>query len=467
MQITFLGAAGEVTGSQHLVETRQVRLLLDCGLFQGPRSEARRKNEVFRCRPADLDAVILSHAHIDHCGNLPRLYAQGFRGPVFCTEATSEVAELMLLDSARVQVEDARYLARKLKPGHPSVAPLYTEEDVRGLLSLFEPLKFHEWHDLGHGVEVRFAPAGHILGSAITELRLREGGNVRKIVFTGDLGRRGMPLLTDPEPVEGADLLITESTYGDRVHLPPEDTASELLRIVRAAVVQKGKVIVPAFSLGRTQQIVYFLNKLFHEGELPQIPIFVDSPLATRLTRVFRRHDHSFNEDVQILRRTDEDVFGFDTLTYVETQRESMSLNDRPGPYMVISASGMCEAGRVVHHLKHAVQDERNTICLMGYQAPRTLGWQIAQRQPYVRIFDRDTPLKAHVELLGGFSAHADAEDFRWWFQESTRTGHSFGRACLVHGEPNAAQTLATILRDFCDEEPIIPRYGETVKLDD
>jgi metallo-beta-lactamase family protein len=467
MRITFLGAAGEVTGSQHLVEAGDVRLLLDCGLFQGPRALARQKNEVFRCRPKELDAVILSHAHIDHCGNLPRLYAQGFRGPVFTTDATADVAELMLLDSARVQVEDAKYLARKLKPEHPPVEPLYTEDDVRGLLRLMQPLEFFQWHDVGNDVEIRFVPAGHILGSAITELKVREGGNVRRIVFTGDLGRRAMPLLVDPAPVEGADLLITECTYGDKVHPPPEDTATELLRIVQAAVAKGGKVVVPAFSLGRTQQIVYYLNQLFHASKLPRVPIFVDSPLATKLTRIFQRYDNSLDEDVQTLRQTDDDVFGFETLTYIEQQRDSMALNDRRGTCVIISASGMCEGGRVVHHIKHTAGDERNTICLMGYQAPHTLGWQIARRQPSIRIFDRDTPLRAHVEQLGGLSAHADAEDFRWWFGECTKTGHSFGRACLVHGEPAGAKALAEMLRDFCDEEPLIPQYGESVTLDD
>lgn len=468
MQVTFLGAAGEVTGSQHLIETRGgVRLLLDCGLFQGPRSLARQKNEVFRCQPKDLDAVILSHAHIDHCGNLPRLYAQGFRGPVFTTDATADIAELMLLDSARVQVEDARYLARKLRPGHPPVEPLYDEEDVRGLVRRFEPLPFREAHDVGNGVEIRFLPAGHILGSAITELKIRDGGDVRKIVFTGDLGRRGMPLLVDPEPVDGADLLITESTYGDSVHPPPQDTQSELLRIIQAAVTKQGKVVVPAFSLGRTQQIVYYLNRLFHDGRLPRVPIFVDSPLSTKLTRIFKRYDEELDDDVQTLRKTDDDVFGFGSLTYVESQQDSMALNDRKGPCVIISASGMCEGGRVVHHIKHVAGDARHTICLMGYQAPHTLGWQIARRQPYVRIFDRELPLRAHVEQLGGLSAHADATDFRWWFEASTSGGHSFRRACLVHGEAGPARALAEMLRDYTDEEPLIPGFAQTITLDD
>lgn len=464
MKITFLGAAGEVTGSQHLIETRSLRVLLDCGLFQGPRAESRRKNETFHCEPGRLDGVILSHAHIDHCGNLPRLYAQGFRGPLFCTDATADVAELMLLDAAKIQLEDARYLSRKLRPGHPPVEPLYTPEDVQALLKRVQPLHFHEWHELAPDFRLRFHPAGHILGAAVTEMEIREKGEVQRIVFTGDLGRRDIPILVDPEPVQGCDVLITESTYGNRVHPAADDIKGELLRIIQGAIAAGGRVVVPAFSLGRTQQVVYYLNELFNEQRLPRIPIFVDSPLATRLTRVFRRYNKIMDEDVKRTIRHDRDPFGFETLTYTESQEQSMALNKLTGTCVIISASGMCESGRIVHHLKHSVGDARNTIVLIGYQAPHTLGRQIADGRPYVRIFDREFPLKAKVEKLEGLSAHADVHDFKWWFEQMAADSH-IGKAFLVHGEPEAARALAAVLRDLCDEEPVIPQRFETYEV--
>ena len=464
MKLTFFGAAGEVTGSQHLIEVGARRILLDCGLFQGRRAESRAKNEQFHCRPQDLDAVILSHAHIDHCGNLPGLYRAGFRGDVFCTQATADVAELMLTDSARIQVEDAKYLARRLQPGQPVVEPLYSSEDVAGLVGSFQPLSYHQWHELADDVRVRFSDSGHILGSAITELEVEEHGEIRRIVYTGDLGRRGLPLLRDPEIVEGCDVLITESTYGNRVHPSPDDLMGELKRIIDEAAIVGGRVVVPAFSLGRTQHLVYFLNELSNRGELSSVPVYVDSPLARRVTRVYRDHKDIMDDDVQELMREDSDPFGFPELTYVGRQDESIELNRRDGAFVVISASGMCEGGRALHHLKHAVPHVENTIVLIGFQGRHTLGRKIADRQPHVRIYDDEYALRANVEMLSGLSAHADALDFRWWFEAMHATS-SIGQAFIVHGEGDGAQAQAATLDEFCDEPPIIAEPGHTYEV--
>lgn len=464
MKITFYGAAGEVTGSQHLIEVGQRRILLDCGLFQGHRAESRAKNERFLCRPKDLDAVVLSHAHIDHCGNLPGLYKAGFEGPVFCTEATADVAQLMLEDSARIQEEDAKYLPKRLKPGHPPVEPLYTTKDVDGLLKQVQPLPYHAWQQLAEDVRIRFSDAGHILGSAITELEVAENGETRRIVFTGDLGRRGLPLLRDPETVQGCDVLITESTYADRIHPSADDIRVQLQRILHEASVVGGRVIIPAFSLGRTQHLVYFLNDLYNSGRLPRIPIFVDSPLARRVTSVYRDHYRIMDEEVQAVLDSDHDPFSFPGLTYVQTQDESIALNRREGAFVVISAGGMCEGGRVVHHLKHGVSKAENTIALIGFQGQYTLGRAIADRRPFVRIFDRQYPLKAHVETLSGLSAHADAEDFQWWFR-AMHSDSSIGRAFVVHGEKDSAEAQVRALDEFCDVPALVPEPGKTYEV--
>lgn len=464
MRLTFHGAAGEVTGSQHLVEVGDRRILLDCGLFQGRRAECRAKNERFHCKPSELDCVVLSHAHIDHSGNLPGLYKAGFRGTVFCTHATADVAELMLYDAAKIQEEDARYFTKKLREGQPPAEPLYTRQDVDALLKNFQPLSFHEWHELADDVRVRFSDSGHILGSAITELEVMERGETRRIVFTGDLGRRGLPVLRDPELVEGCDVLITESTYGNKVHPSADDIKLELKRIINEAAVVGGRVVIPAFSLGRTQHLVYFLNELSNAGQLPNIPVYVDSPLARRVTSVYRDHKDIMDPETQELLRRDADPFGFPGLTYVQSQKESVELNRHDGAFVVISASGMCESGRVVHHLKHAVSNIENTIVLIGFQGQHTLGRNIADRKPVIRIHDRDYAMRANVEVLSGLSAHADALDFRWWFQALHSTS-SIGQAFIVHGEGDAAAAQATLLEEFCDEPPIIPQAGQSFEV--
>lgn len=459
MKLTSFGAAGEVTGSQHLLEIGERRILLDCGLFQGHRAEARAKNERFHCQPRQLDAVILSHAHIDHCGNLPGLSRAGFKGPIFCTEATADVAELMLDDSVRIQAEDSRYLSGRLRPGHPSTDPLYDQEDVKKVVKHFDPCRYHEWYEVAEDIRIRFSDAGHILGSAITEIEAMDGATSKRIVFTGDLGRRGLPLLRDPELVDGCDVLITESTYADKVHPTVGDTKAELERIIDDAYRTGGRVIIPAFSLGRTQNIVYFLNELANQRRLPAISVFVDSPLSKRITGAYRRHLEDMDAEVQKLLQSDHDPFSFPGLTYVQTTDESIALNGRDGPAVIVASSGMCESGRVVHHLKHGLGNPNNTVVLMGFQAANTLGRRIAERQRFVRIFDRDVAVRCKVETLGGLSAHADAEDFQWWFKAMHGTSH-IGQAFIVHGEPNSAAEQVKLLDEFCDARPIVASLG-------
>ena len=466
MKITFLGAAGEVTGSQHLIETDTRRILLDCGLFQGRDQDTRPRNAHFKCDPKQLDAVILSHAHIDHCGNLPGLHKAGFRkGPIYCTRATADIAQIMLRDSAKIQSEDARYLSKKnRRRGEDPVEPLYTEDEARSVAKQFEYVNFHEWEELADDVRLRFHHAGHILGSAITELELRDQGEWKRLIFTGDLGRRGKPILPDPDTVGRCDVVITESTYGDRVHPTTDNVKAALHRIICAAATRGGRVIIPAFSLGRTQLLVYLLNELRNEDGLCRVPVFIDSPLATRLTDVFRDHVDIMDEEAKETLRYDDDLFHFEGLTFTRGQSESIALNRRKGAFVVISASGMCTSGRVVHHLKHAVSDPNSTVVIIGYQAAYTLGRQIVERPEEVKIFGRSYPLKADVEIINGLSAHADAEDFRWWFGEIQRQGGA-GQVFLVHGEEKAANSLKDIVAECSDEPPVIPQYGETYEV--
>jgi metallo-beta-lactamase family protein len=374
------------------------------------------------------------------------------------------VAEIMLRDSAGIQKEDAKYLAKHLGKDAPPIAPLYDEEHVRKVVKLFEPLDYHEWHDLSPAFRLRFADAGHILGSAISEMQIEDKGELRRVVFTGDLGRRNLPVLRDPETVGGCDVLISESTYGNRLHPPADNIKEALLRIISHTANVGGKIVIPAFSLGRTQNIIYFLNELAETGRLPNIPVYLDSPLSHKLTLVFREHQAIMDAAAQRMLHIDDDLFGFPGLHIIRSVKESAELNRLRGPFVVISASGMCENGRVRHHLKHALPDEKNTVVLIGFQAQHTLGRRLVEGQSPVKIFDRLVPVNAKVEVLNGLSAHADAEDFKWWF-ESLASAGGIGPAFLVHGAPPAAESLATLIRDCCDEDPIIPQVRQSFEV--
>lgn len=461
MKITFLGAAGEVTGSQHLIETDTVRILLDCGLFQGRADDVRPKNERFRCSPQKLDAVVLSHAHIDHCGNLPGLFKAGFRGPIFASRATADIAAIMMRDSARIQEEDARYEKKKGRSQGREVRPLYTEEDAKKTAKLFEDVPFHQWTEIVTGARVRLHHAGHILGASIVELELLDVGEWKRLVFTGDLGRRQQPILMDPETIGRCDILISESTYGDRLHPEANDVKAELQRIICEASRRQGKVIIPAFSLGRTQMLVYLLNELRNEDAMCRVPVFVDSPLAIRLTDVHRDHSQVMDQEAQDTLKLDSDLFDFPGLTYVQSQDESMAINRREGPCVIIAAGGMCENGRVVHHLKHSVTDENNTIMIIGFQAEHTLGRKIVERRQELRIHGQTLPLRARIEVVNGLSAHADASDFQWWFGELLKNGGA-GQIFLVHGESKSSSALAKLVEECSDLPPVIPQYAQS-----
>jgi metallo-beta-lactamase family protein len=460
--VTFWGAARTVTGSMHLVEAGGQAVLLDCGLFQGNRAESLARNQQFPFRPKDIDAVILSHAHIDHCGNLPNLVRQGFAGPIYCTPATRALAGVMLGDAAKIHEEDAAYLNRHRDRDEPPVEPLYTGREVFRTLLRLQAVPYDTFFDIGPGLHARFTDAGHLLGSAMIHLRIATPGGDPSLTFTGDLGRPGLPILRAPAPVPAADLVITESTYGGHLHEPVEETAERLGEVVRRTAARGGTVIIPAFSVGRTQTVIYFLHQLRQSGRLPDVPVFVDSPMAVRATEVFQSHPECFNETTLRLLQDQPDLFGGGPVRYVERVDESIALNNRPGPAVIISASGMCEAGRILHHLKHHIEDPRTTVLIIGYQAEGTLGRRIVERRPEVRILGRSVALKADVVVLNGLSSHADHAEL---LAALGPLVGRVGRVRLVHGEPERAAALAEGLRAVGFSDVAAPERGETIAV--
>jgi metallo-beta-lactamase family protein len=460
--VTFWGAAHTVTGSMHRVDACGKTLLLDCGLFQGHRDEARRRNQQFPFRPADVDAVLLSHAHIDHCGNLPNLVRQGFKGPIYCTPATRALASVMLGDAAKIQKEDADYLNRKRERGEPKVEPLYDGRDVYRTLVKFRAVPYDTPTTIATGLGATFVEAGHLLGSAMIALRMNGPDGERRLTFTGDRGRPGLPILRDPADVPPADLIISESTYGGETHEPVEETAEQLGEVVRRTYDRDGKLLIPAFAVGRTQTVIYFLHQLMNAGRLPEVPVFVDSPLALRATEVFRTHTECFDDETLQLLKEQPDLFDESWIRYVEKVNESIALNDRAGPCVIISASGMCEAGRILHHLKHHIEDPRSTVLIVGFQAPDTLGRRLVEHRPEVRILGRMYPVKAEVVTLNGLSSHADqAELLRSLSPLAVTTRH----VRLVHGEPDRAEALAEALRKTGFADVAVPERGDSVTV--
>jgi metallo-beta-lactamase family protein len=460
--VTFWGAARGVTGSMHQVDACGRSLLLDCGLYQGSRAENFVRNRAFPFRPKDIDAVLLSHAHLDHCGNLPNLVRQGFAGPIYCTPATRALAAVVLGDSAKIQEEDAAWLNARRENGAAKLEPLYTGRDVFQTLLRLKAVPNGTPFEIGPGLVGTFVNAGHLLGAAMLRLSIDGPGGERRLTFTGDLGRPGMPILRDPDPVPPADLLISECTYGGRAHESVEETAWLLGEVVSRTADRGGKLVIPAFSVGRTQSIVYFLHQLRECGRLPAVPIFIDSPMAVRATEVFQSHRECFNESTLRLVKANPNVFGEGWIQYVEKVHESVALNSEPGPCVIISASGMCEAGRVLFHLQRVVDDRRNTVLIAGYQAEGTLGRRLMERAKEVRILGRAYPLRAEVAVLQGLSSHPDHHGL---LQHLQPLAGSVKKVRLVHGETDAATALAEGLRADGFVDAAAPERGESVAV--
>ncbi|MEI8243250.1 MAG: MBL fold metallo-hydrolase [bacterium] len=445
INIEFHGAARNTTGTLHLVEANGLRILLDCGMEQGHRKEAFENNRRFPFDVASIDAVILSHAHIDHSGKLPVLARLGFRGRVVCTPATRDLCDIMLRDSARIQMNDVAYVnKRRQAEGKNPFEPLYTPEDVEAIMKRFAPEPLHSQIDFGRGVTAVLHNAGHILGSAIVQLDVRQqDGRARRLVFSGDLGQ-AQPILRAPDVVAGADVLLIESTYADRDHPVAADVTGRLKGFVEDIHQQRAKLIVPAFAVGRTQQLLYHLNDLVEQKRIPPTPIYVDSPLANAATQIYQKHRECFDDEAVAHLRRGDDPLRFPGLRLVETTEESKALNSQPGPMIIISASGMCEAGRVLHHLKNNLGDPRNIVLITGFQAENTLGRRLVEHASPVRIFGQEFEVRARVHTINALSAHADRGGLMRWFDAGK---DKVSRVFAVHGESAQVDAMVGLLK--------------------
>jgi len=464
MHVEFQGAARTVTGSMHVVHAGGKKIFLDCGLFQGHRDEANRRNREFPLDPRSVDAIVLSHAHIDHSGNIPGIVKQGFTGAVYSTPATRDLCEIMLADSAHIQVRDAEYLNRKnRRKGEPPVEALYTPADAVGAMKLFRTVPYHRETEILPGISVTFSDAGHILGSASVRVSVSEKGRTVLLGFTGDIGPDDLPIVRDPEFMGDVEVLLSESTYGGKLHEPPLDREEHLRRDIARTVERGGKVIMPAFSVGRTQNIVFTLHKLKDANRLPDLPVYVDSPLAVNATDIFKKHPETFDEEISAHIRMHHDPFGFSRLHYIRNVEDSKKLNDTPDPCLIIAASGMCEAGRILHHLANNIQDSRNTVAIIGYQAEHTLGKRLVDGADEVRILGSVYKRRAEVVKYNAFSAHADHEGLLKYAGKFSRK--TLGKVFLVHGDLERATALKADMEKRYGYDTSIPSRGEKFEL--
>ena len=443
MEITFVGAAREVTGSCHLLHVNGHTVALDCGMFQGKRQESAEKNRILPVPIADLDAVVLSHAHIDHSGRLPYLVAEGYSKTIWATSATRDLSAIMLADSAHIQEKDAEFLAKRKKE---FIEPLYGMRHAVRTMDLMVGMPYDKPFDVVPGVRATYVDAGHILGSASVILDCTENGKTKRLVFSGDIGRSGQAIIRDPVPPEGADALIMESTYGNRDHESVEGARAKLAQVIRETAARGGRVLIPAFAVGRTQEMIYALHGLVKEGAIPSIPIYVDSPLAIDTTTVFEMHPEIFDKSEDMVAKAQE-LFRFDLLSYTRDVEESKALGRARGPMVIIAAAGMMENGRILHHMAQGASDPRNTIVIVGFMAEHTLGRRVVERRPELKIFGEDVPLRARVEIINGYSAHADRTEMSTWLGRVKEKSPRLGPIWLVHGEPLVQDEFRTVLR--------------------
>lgn len=462
----FLGAAQNVTGSRHLLEANGVRVLVDCGLYQ-ERQFRERNWEAFPIEPASINAVFLTHAHLDHCGLLPKLVREGFAGRIYCTAATAEIAKIILLDSAKIQEEDAKHKRKRHKRqgrvGPYPVVPLYTTEDAEACFPLFEPYPYREVIGLGDGVEATLYDAGHVLGSSIIRAKVRKDGEERIILFSGDIGRPDRPIVCDPTVFDKADYVLVESTYGNRLHEETKDVKEMIGDVINSTIKARGNIIVPSFALERSQEVLYYINELLVEKKIPHLKVFLDSPMASRITKVFKHHPELFDEEMAAFVQNRESPFNLPGLEMAGAVDESKAINSVRGTVMVIAGSGMCTGGRVKYHLVNNITRRECTIMFVGYQAIGTLGRQIVDGKKEVRILGQMYPVKAKVVRIHGFSAHADRDELLEWLMELEAAPRA---VFVVHGESESALEFGDYVRERTGWDVSVPAYEEEVVLD-